>query len=161
MFMDRHVLLLVDFGYGDVVHDYSGVAFWMQTGERQTGRLRLKLAIVCATFLNSLWGFLLGFLSTWKLTLVTLAVFPLLAATGLSYTLTMSTLSKKAEVFYAESGKIAEEPRQPSFNRRQPPEVATSGRQPPDPPLPPTIHRSPRNPGTPIRKPTKSPILEP
>jgi len=48
-------------------------------------------------------------MSGWKLALVTLVAIPLLAIAGGAYALTMSTLSKKAEAAYAESGKIADE----------------------------------------------------
>lgn len=54
-------------------------------------------------------GFILGFMSVWKLTLVTLSVVPLIAVAGGAYTVIMSTLSQKAEAAYAESGKVAEE----------------------------------------------------
>lgn len=54
-------------------------------------------------------GFILGFVSVWKLTLVTLSVVPLIAVAGGAYTVIMSTLSQKAEAAYAESGKVAEE----------------------------------------------------
>ena len=54
-------------------------------------------------------GFLLAFMSGWKLALVTLAIIPLLAIAGGAYTLSMSTISKKAETAYAESGMVAEE----------------------------------------------------
>jgi len=48
-------------------------------------------------------------MSGWKLALVTLAIIPLLAIAGGAYTLSMSTISKKAETAYAESGMVAEE----------------------------------------------------
>lgn len=54
-------------------------------------------------------GFILGFISVWKLTLVTLAVVPLIAVAGGGYTVIMSTLSEKSEAAYGEAGKIAEE----------------------------------------------------
>ncbi|KAK9049009.1 hypothetical protein SSX86_032021 [Deinandra increscens subsp. villosa] len=54
-------------------------------------------------------GFVVGFTSVWQLTLVTLAIVPLIAVAGGAYTLIMSTLSEKSEAAYAESGKIAEE----------------------------------------------------
>lgn len=56
-------------------------------------------------------GFLVGFASVWKLTLLTLAVVPLIAVAGGGYTVIMSTLSEKSEAAYAEAGKIAEEVR--------------------------------------------------
>lgn len=54
-------------------------------------------------------GFAIGFTSVWRLTLVTLAVVPLIAIAGVGYTLIMSTLSEKGENAYAEAGKLAEE----------------------------------------------------
>lgn len=54
-------------------------------------------------------GFAVGFTSVWQLTLLTLAVVPLIAVAGGAYTITMSTLSEKGEAAYAEAGKTAEE----------------------------------------------------
>lgn len=54
-------------------------------------------------------GFAIGFTSVWQLTLLTLAVVPLIAIAGGSYTIIMSTLSEKGEAAYAEAGKVAEE----------------------------------------------------
>lgn len=54
-------------------------------------------------------GFAVGFASVWQLTLLTLAVVPLIAVAGGAYTVIMSTLSKKCEAAYAEAGKVAEE----------------------------------------------------
>lgn len=54
-------------------------------------------------------GFSLGFALVWKLTLLTLAIVPLIAAAGGGYTVIMSSLSKKGEDAYAEAGKVAEE----------------------------------------------------
>lgn len=54
-------------------------------------------------------GFTIGFISVWQLTLLTLAVVPLIAIAGGAYTLIMSTFSQKGEAAYAEGGKIAEE----------------------------------------------------
>ncbi|XP_030453534.1 ABC transporter B family member 13-like isoform X2 [Syzygium oleosum] len=121
----------------------------MQTGERQTARLRLKyLEAVLRKDINFfdmeakdsnilyhissdailvqdaigdktghtlrylsqfVVGFAVGFTSVWQLTLLTLAVVPLIAIAGGAYTVTMSTLSGKGEAAYAEAGKVAEE----------------------------------------------------
>ena len=54
-------------------------------------------------------GFAIGFTSVWQLTLLTLAVVPLIAIAGGAYTIIMSTLSKKGEAAYAEAGNVAEE----------------------------------------------------
>ncbi|KAK4490259.1 hypothetical protein RD792_000921 [Penstemon davidsonii] len=54
-------------------------------------------------------GFSLGFASVWQLTLLTLAIVPLIAIAGGAYTIVMSTLSKKGEDAYAEAGKLSEE----------------------------------------------------
>lgn len=54
-------------------------------------------------------GFAIGFISVWQLTLLTLAVVPLIAIAGGAYTVIMSTLSQKGEAAYAEAGKVAEE----------------------------------------------------
>ncbi|KAK9164536.1 hypothetical protein Syun_005438 [Stephania yunnanensis] len=54
-------------------------------------------------------GFAVAFSQVWKLTLITVAVVPLLAAAGALYAIALSTLSKKGEAAYAEAGKFAEE----------------------------------------------------
>ncbi|XP_043813018.1 ABC transporter B family member 13 isoform X2 [Manihot esculenta] len=54
-------------------------------------------------------GFAIGFASVWQLTLLTLAVVPLIAIAGGAYTIIMSTLSEKGEAAYAEAGKVADE----------------------------------------------------
>ncbi|KAH6782731.1 P-glycoprotein 13 [Perilla frutescens var. frutescens] len=54
-------------------------------------------------------GFSLGFFMVWQLTLLTLAIVPLIAAAGGAYTVIMSSLSKRGEDAYAEAGKLAEE----------------------------------------------------
>ncbi|KAJ6684730.1 ATP-BINDING CASSETTE SUB-FAMILY B [Salix purpurea] len=121
----------------------------MQTGERQTARLRLKYlqsvlrkdmnffdmeardsnilfhissdAILvqdaigdktghAVRYLSQFFiGFAVGFKSVWQLTLLTLAVVPLMAVAGGTYTIIMSTLSEKGEAAYAEAGKVADE----------------------------------------------------
>ncbi|KAE8712583.1 Detected protein of unknown function [Hibiscus syriacus] len=101
------------------------VAFWMQTGERQTTRLHLK-------YLQSVLRKDISYFDTEardsniifhissdailvqdaigdKLTLLTLVVVPLIAIAGGAYTIIMPTLSEKGEAAYAEAGKIAEE----------------------------------------------------
>lgn len=54
-------------------------------------------------------GFIVGFSSVWQLTLLTLAIVPLMVIAGGIHTVTMSGLSKKGEAAYAEAGKIADE----------------------------------------------------
>ncbi|KAK9129443.1 hypothetical protein Sjap_009930 [Stephania japonica] len=54
-------------------------------------------------------GFLIGFVTAWRLTLMTIAVIPLVAIVGGIYAVTMSTLSKKGEAVYAKAGHVAEE----------------------------------------------------
>ncbi|CAA0841135.1 ABC transporter B family member 13 [Striga hermonthica] len=54
-------------------------------------------------------GFALGFSLVWQLTLVTLAIVPLIALAGGAYTIVMSALSKKGEESYAQAGKLAGE----------------------------------------------------
>ncbi|KAG2269699.1 hypothetical protein Bca52824_064254 [Brassica carinata] len=54
-------------------------------------------------------GFVIGFWSVWQLTLLTLAVVPLIAIAGGGYAVIMSTISEKSEAAYAEAGKVAEE----------------------------------------------------
>ncbi|CAJ1972553.1 unnamed protein product [Sphenostylis stenocarpa] len=147
--VSEHALYLVYLGGVVLVSAWMGVAFWMQTGERQTARLRLKyLQAVLKKDINFfdneardaniifhissdailvqdaigdktghairylsqfIVGFAIGFTSVWQLTLLTLAVVPLIAVAGGAYTIIMSTLSEKGEAAYAEAGKVAEE----------------------------------------------------
>ncbi|KAA8537503.1 hypothetical protein F0562_027111 [Nyssa sinensis] len=147
--VSKHALYLVYLGLIVLVSAWMGVAFWMQTGERQTARLRLKYlqsvlkkdinffdteardkniifhissdAILVQDaigdkighglrYLSQFFvGFAIGFTSVWQLTLLTLAVVPLIAVAGGAYTVIMSTLSEKGEAAYAEAGKVAEE----------------------------------------------------
>ncbi|XP_043712876.1 ABC transporter B family member 13-like [Telopea speciosissima] len=147
--VSQHALQLVYLGFVVLVSAWMGVAFWMQTGERQTARLRLKyLQSVLRRDINFfdteardanilyrissdvilvqdaigdkichslryvaqfVVGFVVGFTSVWQISLLTLAVVPLIAVAGGAYTIIMSTISKKSEEAYAKAGKIAEE----------------------------------------------------
>ncbi|XP_040970649.1 ABC transporter B family member 13 isoform X1 [Gossypium hirsutum] len=147
--VSEHAIYLVYLGLVVFASAWIGVAFWMQTGERQTARLRLKYlqsvlrkdisffdtearasniifhissdAILVQDAIGDktghafrylsqfIVGFAIGFTSVWQLTLLTLAVVPLIAIAGGAYTIIMSTLSEKGEAAYAEAGKIAEE----------------------------------------------------
>ncbi|KAL4578988.1 hypothetical protein LXL04_015123 [Taraxacum kok-saghyz] len=145
----KNSLYLVYLGLVVFVSSWIGVACWMQTGERQTARLRfkylqsvlrkdIKFFDTIAKDKNILFhissdailvqdaigdkighglrylaqffvGFAVGFTSVWQLTLLTLAIVPLIAFAGGAYTMIMSTLSEKSEAAYAEAGKVAEE----------------------------------------------------
>ncbi|KGN60047.1 ABC transporter B family member 13 isoform X1 [Cucumis sativus] len=145
----ENALYLIYLGLIVLASAWIGVAFWMQTGERQTARLRMKYlnsilkkdinffdteakdfnimfhissdmvlvqdAIGDKTghamryFSQFIVGFAIGFTSVWKLTLLTLAIVPLVAIAGVAYTVIMSTLSQKGEAAYAQAGKTAEE----------------------------------------------------
>ncbi|XP_062101437.1 ABC transporter B family member 13-like isoform X2 [Humulus lupulus] len=147
--VSENALNLVYLGLIVMASAWIGVAFWMQTGERQTARLRVKYlesilkkdigffdteardaniifhissdAVLVQDAIGDktghalrylsqfIVGFGIGFTSVWRLTLVTLAVVPLIAMAGVAYTLIMSTLSGKGEKAYAEAGKLAEE----------------------------------------------------
>ncbi|KAJ8772502.1 hypothetical protein K2173_027679 [Erythroxylum novogranatense] len=147
--VSQNALYMVYVGLSIFISAWIAVASWMQTGERQTGRLRLKyLQSVLrkdmsffdteARDLNIMFhissdailvqdaigdkighairylsqfivGFGIGFASVWQLTLLTLAVVPLIAVAGGAYAITMSSLSEKGEKAYAEAGKVAEE----------------------------------------------------
>ncbi|KAJ8762172.1 hypothetical protein K2173_007326 [Erythroxylum novogranatense] len=147
--VSKNALYLVYLGTVIFASAWIGVAFWMQTGERQTSRLRLRYlqsvlrkdmnffdteardsniifhissdAILvqdaigdkighALRYLSQFFvGFAVGFASVWQLTLLTLAVVPLIAVAGGAYTVIMSTLSEKGETAYAEAGKVAEE----------------------------------------------------
>ncbi|XP_076951580.1 ABC transporter B family member 13-like [Bidens hawaiensis] len=147
--VSKNSLYLIYLGLVVFISSWIGVACWMQTGERQTARLRykylqsvlrkdIKFFDTIAKDQNILFhissdailvqdaigdkighglrylsqfivGFVVGFTSVWQLTLLTLAIVPLIAFAGGAYTMIMSTLSEKSEAAYAESGKIAEE----------------------------------------------------
>nr|GEY13188.1 ABC transporter B family member 13-like [Tanacetum cinerariifolium]GEY33322.1 ABC transporter B family member 13-like [Tanacetum cinerariifolium]GEY56917.1 ABC transporter B family member 13-like [Tanacetum cinerariifolium] len=147
--VSKNSLYLVYLGLIVFVSSWIGVACWMQTGERQTARLRFKYlqsvlrkdikffdtiakdknilfhissdAILVQDAIGDkighglrylsqfIVGFVVGFTSVWQLTLLTLAIVPLIAFAGGAYTMIMSTLSEKSEAAYAESGRIAEE----------------------------------------------------
>ncbi|KAF5767339.1 putative ABC-type xenobiotic transporter [Helianthus annuus] len=147
--VSKNSLYLIYLGLVVFISSWIGVACWMQTGERQTARLRFKYlqsvlrkdikffdtkakdqnilfhissdAILVQDaigdkighglrYLSQFFvGFVVGFTSVWQLTLLTLAIVPLIAFAGGAYTMIMSTLSEKSEAAYAESGKIAEE----------------------------------------------------
>ncbi|KAM3710870.1 hypothetical protein ACB098_01G065400 [Castanea mollissima] len=147
--VSKYSLYLVYLGVIVLASAWIGVALWMQTGERQTARLRMKYlqsvlnkdinffdtdardsniiyhissdAILVQDAIGDktghalryisqfIVGFAVGFASVWQLTLLTLAVVPLIAFAGGAYTIIMSTLSEKGEAAYAEAGKVAEE----------------------------------------------------
>ncbi|KAG9442706.1 hypothetical protein H6P81_018560 [Aristolochia fimbriata] len=142
-------LVLVYLGIANFVSAWIEVAFWMQTGERQTGRMRLrylrtilgkdisffdteardenvifrmssdmilvqdaigdKTGRCLRCIAQFIVGFTLAFVSVWQLTLVTLAVVPLIVMAGGVYAITVSNLSKKSEAAYAEASQVAEE----------------------------------------------------
>ncbi|KFK33112.1 hypothetical protein AALP_AA6G332600 [Arabis alpina] len=147
--VSQNALYLVYLGLVNLVSAWIGVACWMQTGERQTARLRINyLKSILAkdiTFFDTIAsdsnfvfhissdailvqdaigdktghvlryicqfiaGFVIGFLSVWQLTLLTLAVVPLIAISGGGYAIVMSSISQKSEAAYADAGKVAEE----------------------------------------------------
>ncbi|CAH2034109.1 unnamed protein product [Thlaspi arvense] len=147
--VSQNALHLVYLGLATFVSAWIGVACWMQTGERQTARLRIDyLKSILAkdiTFFDTeardsnlifrissdailvqdaigdktdhvlrylsqfIAGFVVAFLSVWQLTLLTLAVVPLIAIAGGGYAIVMSTISEKSEAAYADAGKVAEE----------------------------------------------------
>ncbi|XP_051139242.1 ABC transporter B family member 13-like isoform X2 [Andrographis paniculata] len=147
--VSKYALYLVYVGLAVWLSSWIGVACWAQTGERQTGRLRVKYlesvlkkkieffdteagernilfhissdAILVQDAIGDkichglcylsqfLVGFTLGFALVWQLTLLTLAIVPLIAVAGGAYTVIISSLSKRGEEAYAEAGKVAEE----------------------------------------------------
>ncbi|KAL0438399.1 UNVERIFIED_CONTAM: ABC transporter B family member 13 [Sesamum latifolium] len=137
--VSKYALYLVYLGLVVWLSAWTGVACWTQTGERQTARLRQKYlesvlrksiqffdteagqhnilfhissdAILVQDAIGDKFvvGFSLGFSMVWQLTLLTLAIVPLIAVAGGAYTIIMSTLSKRGEKAYAEAGKLTEE----------------------------------------------------
>ncbi|KAK8965280.1 ABC transporter B family member 14 [Platanthera guangdongensis] len=147
--VSMHALQLVYLGAAVLVSAWIGVAFWMQTGERQSAQLRVKYiqtilqqdisffdtdardenilhhittdAILVQDAIGDkvghslrylsqfVAGFVVGFTSVWQLTLLTLAVVPLIVIAGGTYAVVMAGLVKKGESAYAEAGKVAEE----------------------------------------------------
>ncbi|KAF9622830.1 hypothetical protein IFM89_034065 [Coptis chinensis] len=147
--ISKNALYLVYLGLAVLASAWVGVSCWMQTGERQTARLRVKylesvlqrdinffdmeardenivfrissdtilvqdaIGDKMGHFLRYLAqcfsGFAVGFTLVWQLTLLTVAVVPLIAIVGGTYAIIMSGLSKKAEDASAAAGKYAEE----------------------------------------------------
>ncbi|KAL9672979.1 hypothetical protein QQ045_029232 [Rhodiola kirilowii] len=147
--VSKNASYLVFLGLAVLVSSWIGVASWMQTGERQTSRLRVKClesvlmqeirffdteakeknpiflisrdAVLVQDVISdkighglrylsqSAAGFAIAFASVWQLTLLTLAIVPLLAVAGVAYTVIMATLSEKGEAAYAEAGNVADE----------------------------------------------------
>ncbi|KAL5706452.1 ABC-type xenobiotic transporter [Ranunculus cassubicifolius] len=147
--ISKNALYLVYLGLVVLASAWMGVACWMQTGERQTARLRVKyLQSVLNRDINFfdtqardenilfhissdiilvqdaigdkmghfqryvaqfLSGFAVGFTSVWQLTLLTLAVVPVIAIVGGTYAIIMSSLSKKGEAASAAAGMVTEE----------------------------------------------------
>ncbi|XP_068639940.1 ABC transporter B family member 13-like [Aristolochia californica] len=147
--ISQNALEFVYLGIINFVAAWIEVAFWMQTGERQSTRMRLRYlqAILrkdisffdteakdenvifrissdiilvqdaigdkighCLRYVAQfVAGFTLAFVSVWQLTLVTLAVVPLIVIAGSVNAVTLSNLSKKNEAAYAEGGRVAEE----------------------------------------------------
>lgn len=54
-------------------------------------------------------GFAVGFTAVWQLTLVTLAVVPLIALAGGSYAVVMIGLTGRSQKAYSKAGEISEE----------------------------------------------------
>jgi ATP-binding cassette subfamily B (MDR/TAP) protein 1 len=54
-------------------------------------------------------GFAVGFSSVWQLTLVTLAVVPVIALAGGAYAVVMIGITSKSQKAYSKAGEIAEE----------------------------------------------------
>lgn len=145
----KHALQFFYLGLVIMVSGWFEVSCWMQTGERQSARMRMQyLKSVLSqdvTFFDTktstgkiissistdivviqdaisdkighylhymarfLAGFAVGFSSVWQLTLLTVAVVPLMAIAGGAYAATMTGLSRKSQLAYVEAGKVAEE----------------------------------------------------
>lgn len=54
-------------------------------------------------------GFAIGFASVWQLTLVTVAVVPLIAVAGGAYAVTLIGITSKSQQAYTKAGIIAEQ----------------------------------------------------
>lgn len=145
----QHALQFLYLGLVIMVSGWFEVSCWMQTGERQSARMRMQYLksvlsqdvsffdtkISTGEIINSistdivvvqdaisdkighylhymarfLAGFAVGFSSVWQLTLLTVAVVPLMAIAGGAYAAAMTGLSKKSQLAYVEAGKVAEE----------------------------------------------------
>ncbi|CAK9872650.1 unnamed protein product [Sphagnum jensenii] len=132
-----------------LVSAWLEVACWMQTGERQSARMRVSYLRAmlsqdvgffdtdCSTaeivsrissdtllvqdaisekagnyvhyMARFIAGFAVGFSSVWQLTLVTLAVVPLIALAGGAYAVVMIGITSKSQKAYSKAGEIAEE----------------------------------------------------
>eukprot|EP00850_Spirogloea_muscicola_P019763 SM000198S05334 [mRNA] locus=s198:71017:85178:- [translate_table: standard] len=117
------------------------VAAWMQTGERQSARIRSKYleamlkqdvgyfdtegnsgeivtrvssdVLLVGNYLHFMatfvTGFVVGFTLIWKLTLVILAVVPIIAVAGGTYAVVLSGLTSKGQEAYVQAGGVAEQ----------------------------------------------------
>lgn len=56
-------------------------------------------------------GFVVGFSNIWQLSLVTLAVMPLIVICGGMYAVVLTGLTSKGQEAYAQAGRIAEQVR--------------------------------------------------
>uniref|UniRef100_A0A674AXT6 ABC-type xenobiotic transporter n=1 Tax=Salmo trutta TaxID=8032 RepID=A0A674AXT6_SALTR len=68
-----------------------------------------KICVFVQFFCTFLSGFVIGFIFGWKLTLVILAVSPLLAGSGIMCHIILATLTSKELSAYAKAGAVAEE----------------------------------------------------
>lgn len=145
----KYALYFLYLGLAVMVSGWLEVSCFMQSGERQSGRMRTlylqamlnqdvgyfdidtstgeivssissdtalvqdaiseKLGHYLHYMARFIAGFAVGFSSVWQLTLVTLAVVPLMAAAGGTYAAIMIGLTSRSQKAYAEAGRVAEE----------------------------------------------------
>ncbi|PIA62615.1 hypothetical protein AQUCO_00200550v1 [Aquilegia coerulea] len=116
--VSKYSLYFVYLGLIVCLSSYAEIACWMYTGERQVSTLRKKyleavLKQDVGNFIHYLSTFLaglvVGFVSAWKLALLSVAVIPGIAFAGGLYAYTLTGLTSKSRESYANAGIIAEQ----------------------------------------------------
>ncbi|KAK1313268.1 ABC transporter B family member 19 [Acorus calamus] len=131
---DEYALYFVYLGLVVCISSYAEIACWMYTGERQVSTLRKKyleavlkqdvgffdtdartgdIVFSVGNFIHYLSTFLaglvVGFMSAWRLALLSVAVIPGIAFAGGLYAYTLTGLTSKSRESYANAGVIAEQ----------------------------------------------------
>lgn len=88
---------------GEIVNNVSGDVLLVQDAISE------KVGNFLHFFSTFIVGFIIGFSKIWELTLVILAVVPLIAACGATYAIVLTGLTSKGAAAYAEAGGVAEQ----------------------------------------------------
>uniref|UniRef100_A0AAR2KBQ4 ATP-binding cassette, sub-family B (MDR/TAP), member 11a n=1 Tax=Pygocentrus nattereri TaxID=42514 RepID=A0AAR2KBQ4_PYGNA len=121
----------VGIGLGVLIVSYCQIYFWVSAAARQTQRIRKKyfrkimcmeigwfdcfvvltffVAIFIERFSTFIFGFLVGFVGGWKLTLVVIAVSPLIGLAAGLMAMGVARLTGRELQAYAKAGAVADE----------------------------------------------------